>query len=71
MNINTLIIKNYRKIKDHCHYTEKYRCVARSIFNLKYGIPKEILVGFHNGSNYNAHFIIKELPKKIKGNLIV
>ena len=26
-------------------------------------IPKEILVVFHNGSNYDYHFIIKELTK--------
>ena len=29
--------------------------------NLRYKIPKEIHVVFHNGSTYDYHFIIKEL----------
>ena len=31
------------------------------MFNLKYSIPKEIFAAFRNGSNYDYHFIIKEL----------
>ena len=34
-----------------------------SLSNLKYSIPKEIPVVFHNGSNYDYHFIIKVLTK--------
>ena len=30
---------------------------------MKYSIPKEIPVVFHNGSNYDYHFIIKVLTK--------
>ena len=26
----------YRKVKDHCHYTAKYKGAVRSIWNLKY-----------------------------------
>ena len=55
------------KIRDHFHYTGKYRSTAHNICNLKYKTPKEILVIFHNGSNYDYHFIIKDLAKKIKG----
>ena len=51
--------KNYLKVKDHCHYRGKYRGAAHSIYNLKYIIPKEIPVVFHNGLNYDYHFIIK------------
>ena len=43
--------KNYRKVKDHCYYTGKYRGAAHSIGNLKYSISNEIHVVFHNGSN--------------------
>ena len=51
--------KNYLNVKDDCHYRGKYRGAAHSICNLKYIIPKEILVVFHNGLNYDYHFIIK------------
>ena len=32
----------------------------QSICNLKYSVPKRIRTVFHNGSNYDYHFIIKE-----------
>ena len=33
--------KKYRKVRDHCHYTGKYRGAARSdICNLRYSVPK-------------------------------
>ena len=28
--------KYYRKVRDHCHYTSKYREAAHSIRNLKF-----------------------------------
>ena len=33
---------------------------------MKYGVPKNISVAFHNGSNYDYDFIIKQLPEKLK-----
>ena len=45
----------------------KYRGFANTICNLKYSIPKKIPLVFHNGSNYDYHFIIKELAKEFKG----
>ena len=56
-----------QKVRDHCHYTGKYREVAHSICNLCYKISKEIPVVFHNGSTYDYHFIIKQLAKEFKG----
>ena len=50
---------NYQKVRDHCHYTGKYRGPANSICNLKFNVPNEIPVVFYNGSEYNCHFIIK------------
>ena len=50
--------KKYRKVRDHCHYTEKYRGAAQGIYNLRYKILKEIPVVFRNGSTYDYHFII-------------
>ena len=60
--------KKYHKVKDHCHYTGKYRGAAHNICNLRYKIPKEIPIVFHNGSTYDYHFIIKELAKEFDGN---
>ena len=60
--------KKQQKVRDHCHYTGKYRGVAHNICNLRYKIPKEIPVVFHNGSTYDYHFIIKELAKEFEGN---
>ena len=57
-----------QKVRDHCHHTGKYRGAAHSICNLRYKIPKEIPVVFHNGSTYDYHFIIKQLAKEFKGN---
>ena len=59
--------KNY-KVRDHCHYTGKYRGAAQNICNLRYKLPKEICIVFHNGSIYDYHFIIKELVKEFEGN---
>ena len=60
--------KKHYKVRDHCHYTVKYRGAAHNICNLRYKIPKEIPVVFHNGSTYNYHFITKELVKEFDGN---
>ena len=35
-----------QKLKDHCHYTGRYRGAAHSICNLHYKVPKEIPVVF-------------------------
>ena len=58
--------KNFSKVKDYCHYTEEYRDGVHSIYNLKYSIPKKLSIAFHNGSNYDYHFIIKELAEEFK-----
>ena len=61
--------KKQQTVRDHCHYTGKYRGAAHNICNLRYKIPKEIPVVFHNGSTYDYHFIIiKELAKEFEGN---
>ena len=64
---DTIDKKNY-KVRDHCHYTGKYRGAAHNVCNLRYKVPKEIPVVFHNDSTYNYHFITKELVKEFEGN---
>ena len=60
--------KEFKKIRDHCHDTGKYRAAAHSNCNLSYKIPREIHLVFHNGSIYHYHFIIKQLVREFKGN---
>ena len=52
-----------RKVRDHCHYTGKYRGAAHVSCNLRYKIPNYIPVVFHNLAGYDAHLFIKELVK--------
>ena len=52
-----------RKVRDHCHYTGKYRGAAHSSCNLRYRIPDYIPVVFHNLAGYDVHLFIKELAK--------
>ena len=63
-----LTIKNIVNIvkcrRDYCHYTEG---AAHSICSLKYSITKEITIVFHNGSNYDYHFIMKEQTEEFEG----
>ena len=61
--------KNYQKVRDHCHFTWKYSNAAHGICNLKFNVPNEISVVFHNDSNYDYHFIIKELANSFEGKL--
>ena len=58
--------KNKKIVRYHCHYTGKFRG-AHSVCNLRYKVPKEIPIVFHNGSTYDYHFIIKKLAKEFEG----
>ena len=57
---------NYRKVKDHDHYTGIYRGAAHSICNLRYSTQRDIFVVIHNGTNYDFHLIIKELNEEFR-----
>ena len=50
-----------RKVRDHCHYTSRYRGPAHIGCNLQYKIPSYIPIMFHNLSGYDAHLFVKEL----------
>ena len=52
---------NGDKVRDHCHYTGRYRGPAHNKCNLKYRKPKFIPVVFHNLSGYDGHLFIKKL----------
>ena len=52
--------KNY-KVRDHCHFTGRYRGAAHNSCNLKYRKPNFTPVVFHNLSGYDSHLFIKIL----------
>ena len=55
-------IKNTNdKVRDHCHYTGRYRGAAHNSCNLKYSKPKGVPVFFHNLAGYDSHLFIKNL----------
>ena len=56
----------YRKDRDNCHYTGEYKGAGQSICYSKDSVPKKIPIVFHNGSNYDYHFIMKELAEEFK-----
>ena len=49
------------RVRDHCHFTGRYRGPAHNRLNLKYRKPKNISVFFHNLSGYDSHLFIKKL----------
>ena len=49
------------RVRDHCHYTGRYRGPAHNSCNLKYSIPNNISVFFHNLAGYDSHLFIKKL----------
>ena len=50
-----------KKVRDHCHFTGRYRGAAHSLCNLKYRKPNFTPVVFHNLSGYESHLFIKNL----------
>ena len=63
--------KNYtnrKEVKDHCHYTGKFRGAAHSKCNLNYKVQKEIPIIIHNAS-YDTHFMLNQLAIEFKGEL--
>ena len=52
---------NNDKVRDHCHFTGRYRGAAQNRCNLKYKKPSFTPVVFHNLSGYDSHLFIKNL----------
>ena len=52
---------NNDKVRDHCHFTGRYRGAAHNKCNLNYKKPNFTPVAFHNLSGYDSHLFIKNL----------
>ena len=52
-------------MKDHCHFTGKYRGAAHNQCNLSCRKPLILPVVFHNLQGYDAHLFIKQLAKVV------
>ena len=61
--------KNHIKVRDHDHYTGRYRGAAHLICNLRYSTQIDIPVFFHNGTNYDFNLIINELAKEFRSEM--
>ena len=58
--------KKYCKVGYDLLYAGEYRGTVHSICDLKYSVPKKILIIFYNRSNYDYHFIIKKSTEDFK-----
>ena len=58
---NEEIKEGERKVRDHCHFTGKYRGASHNRCNLISRKPLLLPVIFHNLQGYDAHLFIKEL----------
>ena len=56
------------KVRDHCHFTGKYRGAAHNKCNLMCRKPRVLPVIFHNLQGYDAHLFIKQLAR-LEGDL--
>ena len=49
------------RVRDHCHYTGRYRGAAHNKCNLNYRKQNNITVFFHNLAGYDSHLFVKKL----------
>ena len=56
----------YQKVRDHCHYTRRFRGAAHSICNLCYKVSKKFPILIHDRFTYDHHFKIKQLTEELK-----
>ena len=49
------------RVRDHCHFTGRYRGAAHNSCNLQCKKPRILPVIFHNLQGYDAHLFIKQL----------
>lgn len=66
---NNLKHPDYKKVRDHCHLTGKFRGASHNKCNINYRDKQVIPTVFHNLSGYDSHFFIKDLAQKVQGKV--
>lgn len=56
-------------VRDHSHFTGKFRGAAHQVCNLAYSENRVIPVVFHNLTHYDSHFLIKKLATGFDGDV--
>ena len=64
---NKKFVRGDVKVRDHCHFTGRYRGAAHRICNFKYRKPYITPVVFHNLSGYDSHLFIKKTSVVVRG----
>ena len=59
-------LEKHLEVKDHCHYTVKFRGTDHSICYLIYKLPKNIPIVIHNAW-YDTQFIVQQFAEEFKG----
>ena len=70
-DIKYLKDKNNRKVRDHCHYTGKYRDVVHTISDLKYSVSKKNLQSFRMDQIIIIILFMKELVEEFTNNFLI
>ena len=67
-NLKILIqkIKNVVILETIVIIQENIEVLRMALCSLKYSLPKKLPIDFHNGSNYDYHFILKEVVEEFK-----
>ena len=61
--VEKLIDDDDKKVRDHCHRTEKFRGTAHWSCNINLQLTKKVPVIFHNLRGYDSDLIFCELKK--------
>ena len=60
-----------KRVRDHEHRNGSFNAASHNACNLNYQESFNIPVVFHNLTNYDAHFIIKQVANEIEGSIKV
>ncbi|XP_044578974.1 uncharacterized protein LOC123261446 [Cotesia glomerata] len=58
-----------KKVRDHCHFTGKFRGAAHNSCNLNFQQTHIIPIVFHNLSGYDSRFILESVTTVFKGKI--